>query len=107
MATIMRLSLSLCALTLVCFVSSVNAEDYISKDVPSDGLVLKAAQTIIQQATQGAKAEKVIGKRKDGEDKYIYYLSTAFMNHKSLRSVVVERLDTNIWIMDGKAVVQK
>jgi len=66
MATIMRWSLSLSVIVLFCFISSLNAEDYVSKDIPPDALVAKAAQTLAQAGNSAARVEKILGKTKNG-----------------------------------------
>jgi predicted type IV restriction endonuclease len=108
MAKIMRLSLTLSFVSLFFLVTILRAEDYVSKDVPPDEVIMKAIETS-QQRIPGAtslKVEKILGKRKMGDDVYTYYY-TYSAGFKATGSATVEKLDTNVWILNGQRAIQK
>ena len=49
MAKIMRLSLSLSVIALLLLAGQLRAEDYVSKDVPPDEIIMKALYTQLEK----------------------------------------------------------
>ncbi len=110
MAKFLRFILSLSGLSLLLLVNPVRAEDYVGRDVPPDSIVVKAIQETLQdQGSPPPKFDKLLGKRRLGDDslKYFYTYTSAVANRKHVGSAIVEKLDTHIWVVNEKKVIEK
>jgi hypothetical protein len=95
MATMSCLSLSI--ISLLFLITSLNAEDYVSKNVPPDELVLTTIQTRLEK--DKTKFGKLLGKRKIGEDQYTYAYTIFIGNNPMVTAAEIQKLDTNIWLL--------
>jgi hypothetical protein len=128
MVKIMRLSLILSVVSLFLLVTILRAEDYVSKDVPPNEIIIKAVQSEIEKSKHiliSSKFEKIIGKYKEGDDAYVYFVSVVVSEkgamtgtprepYQKIEPVRIKKLDTNIWVLSGEfnkqsfiAVIQK
>lgn len=76
--------------SVFCLSSSAIAEEYVSKDFPSDEIVLKNLRQYHGQATQ------VLGKVGNNNSFEVF-----LMNSGGIFKVGFQRLDTNIWLTGG------
>jgi hypothetical protein len=97
MARIMRLSLSLAVISLLLLVNPLRAEDYVSKDIPPNELIVKTIQTRLEK--RDTKFGKLLGKRKSGEDNFAYVYTILIGNSPVVTSAEIQKLDTNIWLL--------
>jgi hypothetical protein len=116
MAKTMQLSLGLSVIFLFFLISDLEAEDYVSKDTPPNEIVIKAVQAQMEKTNQNivsSKFEKIIGKYKEGDDVYVYFLSIMVSEKGMLTGkpcdpfqkidpVKIKKLDTNIWVLSGE-----
>jgi hypothetical protein len=81
MAKIMPLSLSLSVFCLLSLVNLLSAEDYVSKDVPPDELIIKAIQSAMQKQGAPPKFEKILVKEKAA--KIVMHIIIRFLSEKT------------------------
>jgi hypothetical protein len=82
----------------------------VSRDIPPDAMVVKAIQEALQeQGNPPPKIEKLIGKRKTGEDslKYYFTYTSAVTNRRQIGSATVEKLDTHLWVVNERKIIQR
>jgi hypothetical protein len=87
----------------------LKAEDYVSKDIPPNGIIIKSVQAQMVKSNHNLSYQnlkKIIGEYKEEEDTYVYFLNIV-VSEKSLftgkpldprqqiESVRIRKLDTN------------
>jgi len=96
MATIMRLSLGLAVLALLVLANPLKGEDYVSKDFPSDEILMRN----IQDLCNSFKVSKILGKYQDKDGVYHVITMVESQGASRMHSTTVISLDTNIWIVN-------
>jgi hypothetical protein len=108
MATMRRLSLSLSMMSLLFFVSPLRADDYVSKEFPSEEIMMKNLQNYCSNAF---KISKILGKYQTNDGVYQVVALVESQGASRMHATTVIKLDTDIWIINpsrcNEGVVQK
>ena len=93
--------------SIVCLVmatglaSIANAENYVDKSVPSDDLIVK--NLFVKEYP---RTNTIVGKVKVNGS-YVFYFNSDPKHPQNVQKVTVEKLDNDIWVMNGGVIVQK
>ncbi len=81
---------------MLSMAASVRAEDYISKTFPSNDIILKELPP----------GSKIVGKYKEGDNTYSIF-ATQTGNSKRVGKIIIQKLDTDIWIVNNSSILLK
>ena len=100
-----KCSMYLVALILGLFLtvlsSPVSAEPYQSEVFPSDDIIEK-----FYESRNRRFKGKFLGKHEESKDSYVLYIRYAGRT-SGVESVTLIKLDTGLWVYDGKRILEK
>lgn len=97
----MYLIVIILGLFLIVLNSPVSAEPYQDASFPSDDIVEK-----FYKSRNSRYKGKLIGKHEDSKDSYVLYIRYSGRG-SGMESVTLLKLDTDLWIYEGKHILEK